>query len=184
MPLYYIYPIYTAILMFFVIAVVPREQIKKLSLMAIIFGAIANLAVILVVDVLLGIGGHINIGPFGFMGVAFFPPLAWVAFFILYFYFLPEKAPWNYFYVLAAAGYSTIFSNVLQNMGVFHWNYGGLIVPYLIYLTWFSLAGWYFLQDTREEKVHAKQSSNNQGVTSIRILRNPAWKLLTHVRKK
>lgn len=177
MPLYFIYPIYTALLMLIVLAVVPREQIKKLSLFAIIFGAGADLAVILVLTKLLGVGGHINTGPFGFMGIAFFPLLAWVAFFILFFYFFPEKTPWNYIYVLAAAGYSTIFSNVLENLGIFRWNYGDLVVPYLIYLAWYALAGWYYLKDTRVEKVHEKQNTNNYSTTSIRILRNPAWKL-------
>lgn len=184
MPLYLIFPIYTAILMLLVLAVVPRDQIKKLSLFAIIFGACTDFVVIVVIAIL-GIGEYINIGPFGFMGIPFFPLMAWTAFFVLYFYFFPEKTPWNYIYVLAAAGYSTMFSNVLENLGVFRWNYGNLVVPYLIYLAWFSLASWYYLKDTtEEEKVHETQSTNNQGTTSIRILRNPAWKLNLNVRKK
>ncbi|KAF1083969.1 hypothetical protein SPSYN_02881 [Sporotomaculum syntrophicum] len=183
MPLHFIYPVYSALLMLLVLAVVPREQIKKLSLFAIIFGAGADLVVIVVITIL-GVGEYINIGPFGFMGIPFFPLLAWTAFFILYFYFFPEKIPWSYIYVLLAAGYSTMFSNVLENLGIFRWNYGNLVVPYLIYLGWFSLASWYYLKDTREEKVHEKQSTNNQSTTSIRILRNPAWKLNLNVRKK
>jgi len=182
MPIYLIYPIYTAILMLIVLAVVPRKQIKKLAFYCIIFGAAADVLVLILLN-LIGAGGYLNYGPFAFMGIPFFPPLAWVAFFILLFYLLPEKSHWNYIYVLIAAGYSTMFSNVLENLGLFRWNYGNLVIPYVIYLLWFSIATWYFLNDTREEKMNEKLVTKRK-IPCITILRNPAWKLNLNLKRK
>ncbi len=183
MPVYFIYPIYTAVLMLIVLAVVPRRQIKKLALYGIIFGAATDVLVIVFLK-LIGAGGYINIGPFGFMSIPFFPPIAWTAFFILLLHFLPEKNPWNYIYVLVAAGFSTMFSNVLGNLGIFKWNYGGLVVPYITYLSWFSFTTWYFLNDMRDEKVNEKFITNNQKTPCIKVFRNPAWKLDLSFKKK
>jgi len=169
--------------MLIVLAVVPRKQIKKLALYGIIFGAAADVLVLILLY-LIGAGGYINYGPFAFMGIPFFPPIAWAAYFILLFYFLPEKRPWKYIYVLIAAGYGTMFSNVLENLGIFRWNYGGLVVPYIIYLSWFSLTTWYFLNDTREENVNEKPATNKPKSPDITILRNPAWSINFNPKRK
>ncbi len=183
MPLYFIYPIYTAFLMLIVLAVVPRKQIKKLALYGITLGAVPDLIILILLD-LIDVGGYINFGPFGFMGIPFFPLLAWVVFFILFFYFLPKERLWSYIYVFLAAGYSTMFSNVLENLGIFQWNYGGLVVPYIIYLSWFSFATWYFLNYIRNTNVKEKLITDNQENPSIYAFRNPAWKLNLTIKKK
>ncbi len=186
MSLYLIYPIYTVILMLIVFAAVPRKQIKKLVLYGIIFGAIADVFVIVLLK-LIGAGGYLNLGPFGFMGIPFFPPLAWSAFFILLLHFFPEKGHWNYIYVLIAAGYSTFFSNVLENLGIFQWNYGGLVVPYVIYSLWFFSATWYFQNDMKNEemKMNDKLITNNKKAPNIRLIKNPVWKMnLTYKKEK
>lgn len=92
--------------------------------------------IILVVTHLLKIGGYINFGPFGILGIPFFPPIAWTIYFVLYFYTIPQTKPWVYIFPVISAMYSVLFSNVLANLGIFKWNYGQVIVPFLIYLTW------------------------------------------------
>ncbi len=133
LPLYVIYPIYTMILGLIMLAIVPKEKIKALAFSAILFGAIGNIFVILISSTL-NIAKHINYEPFGALGLSFFPPIAWTAFFILYLHFLPEKKPWIYIFVLSSALYSTFFANILINLGVFASYYGRFIVPFIIYL--------------------------------------------------
>jgi len=137
--LYFIYVIYTTVLGLILIAVVPREQIRRLSFWGIALGAGADFALLLVLGKLLGVVEYLNFGPFGFMGIPFFPLLAWSVFFIMFLYFLPPKK-FVYFYVAAAAVYATWFSNILENLGIFKWNCGNLVVPYVIYFTWFGVA--------------------------------------------
>lgn len=144
MPLYFIYPIYTGILGLILCAVVPKKDIQRLAVYGLISGGVLDAVVIILFTHILGVGGYINYGPFGFMGMPFFPLLAWTIFFILFFYFIPEKKPWNYIFVLIAALYSVLFSNMLMNLGIFKWNYDRLIIPFLIYISWFSAVTWGF----------------------------------------
>jgi len=145
-PFPFIYMIYTLALGIMAFAVVPRTEIRRLSFLGIIYGAIIDFFLIVLVTHLLGGGGYKNYYPFGFMGIPLFPLLAWVFYFILYLFFLPKRKPWNIIYTIAAAGYSTIFSNTLQNLGIFQWNVGRLFLPFILYLTWNSLVTWSYLK--------------------------------------
>lgn len=146
LPLPFIYIMYTLPLGILALALIPRSEIRRLSFWGILYGAIIDFCLIIVVTHLLGAGGYKNYYPFGFMGIPFFPLLSWVCYFILYLYFLPKKKPWVTIYTIAASAYSTIFSNVLQNLGIFQWNISKLFLPFLLYLTWNSLVTWTYLK--------------------------------------
>jgi hypothetical protein len=120
---HFIYPLYSGILAIILYCLVPRKSIRRLFIYGVIFGSIIDFAAVIVFTFFLGIGGYINYGPFGFMGIPFFPLIAWCCYFILYFYFLPNK-PYVYLYPIVAALYSTLFSNILQNIGIFKWILG------------------------------------------------------------
>ncbi len=90
MPVFFIYPIYTLALVFLVFFIVPRKEIRILASYSIFLGGIIDICLIIIVTHLLGIGGYINYGPFGSFGMPFFPPISWVAYFTLFFYFLPR----------------------------------------------------------------------------------------------
>ena len=162
MPKYFIYPIYTLVLFLIVLAVVPRKKIQTFSFYAIFFGAIVEIALIFLLTKVIGVGGYKNFGPFGFLGVPFFPPIAWVAFFILFLYFLPKKRPWNYIYIFAAAGYGVLFSNVLKNLGIFSWNMGEIVIPYILYLSWFSFFAWayYKLTNNLQQQIISEEHTS------------------------
>lgn len=142
METYFIYMIYTGVLAIILITLVPKKQIQKLVIYSIIFGAIVDIFAVIFLTHLLDVGGYINYGPFGFMGIPFFPPIAWSIWFILYFYFLPKRQIFQYIYTTTAAAYSVFFSNILVNLNLFKWNYGRLFLPFLIYITWLSTVTW------------------------------------------
>lgn len=153
-PLYLIYLIYTSILALILVLVVPKAEIRRLAFSGILFGAIADVLIIILISLIFNLGGYKEFYPFGFMGIPFFPPLAWSIWFIFFFYLLPHKKPWIYIYVVAAASYCVIFSNVLQNLGIFQWNMGRIIVPYLLYLSWITLATWTYMSYFKDEELY------------------------------
>lgn len=146
MPTFLIYPLYTGLLAILAILLVPRQEIRKLLIYGLFFGAIIDVFIILVVRFP---AKYINYGPFGFMELPFFPPMSWVIYYIIYFYFLPSDSAFRFIYVLTASCYSVIFSNVLMNLGIFQWNLGRVYVPIALYTIWHIISTWGYLRFKR-----------------------------------
>jgi hypothetical protein len=134
-----IYPLYTTILAVILIVLVPRKRIKHLLKYALVFGAITDVVIILILKVL-DLGGYINYQSFHAFDIPFFPPLSWTIWFILFFEHMPKEKGWQIVYVLTAAIASVFFSNLLQNLGIFMWKKNNLLVPLIVYTSWFSFA--------------------------------------------
>ena len=107
--------------------------------MAIIAGGIMDIIIILILG-LFKLAAYHNYGPFAFMGIPFFPPIAWTLFFILYYYLIPRNWPYNLIFAVSASGYSIIFANILMNLNIFQINFHRLLVPLAIYPLWISIA--------------------------------------------
>lgn len=133
-----LYPLYSAALALVMFAAVPKEKIRRLVPFAVLYGSVGDALWLLILG-FFNLGGYINYGPFAFLGMPFFPLLAWTFFFTVYLYFLPDAYPWNYIFTLAATGYSLLFSNVLQNLGIFQWTAGRFWIPLAVYLIWMTL---------------------------------------------
>lgn len=146
MPTYIIYPIYTTALLLITYALVPRQEIRYLLRYGIVFGAITDAVMVILFTKIIGLGGYINYGPFAFQGIPFFPLIAWTAYYVLYLNVLPKATPWIYIFPIAGAFYSVIFSNMLQNLGIFKWNWGTFIVPSIIYLLWHAAVTWLYIK--------------------------------------
>lgn len=145
-PSYMIYLIYTAVLGVILICLVPRKDIKEFLIYGMIFGGVYDVFWILVIMVL-RVGGYKNFGPFGFLGIPFFPPIAWSIYFIMFFYFLPKKGlVVPYFFAIAATFYAIFFSNVLHNLNIFQWIKSSFALPLLLYGIWHVSATWAFLK--------------------------------------
>lgn len=140
MPKYFLYPIFTVIFAVILLAVVPKKEIKRLSLYGIIFGGIMDSAVHYF-GYLTGLFSWINYGPFGFIGVHIFSGLAWSMFFISYFYFLPHQKPLNYVYTVAGIFFATLFYNVVIDMGILK-AVSKIWLPIFGFTFWFSVATW------------------------------------------
>jgi hypothetical protein len=152
LPLYSTYLIYTAVLGLIMTVIVPRRQIKRLAFWGLIYGSVVDFLILILYNVF-SIGKYKNYGPFAFMGFPFFPLLAWAFYFIIYLYFLPKPRPFNYVYSIAAAGYCTIFSNILQNLHIFRWHYGRLVLPFIIYLLWNLAVTWTYQRFFQDKKL-------------------------------
>jgi|LSQX01.1.fsa_nt_gb hypothetical protein len=144
MPAYCLYFIYTAIMAVVLFALVPRDAVKRLFVYAVTFGGVADALVIFFIKQIIKAGEYINYGPFGLLGIPFFPPIAWTIWFLMFFYFLPDDLIWMVIYVLTAAAASVMFSNVLANLNIFTWHYSKIFIPFLIYLSWFAASTWAF----------------------------------------
>lgn len=119
------------------VILIPRRYYRRLAWYGIFSGAVYDVFWILLLKVI-GAGGYQNYGPFGFLGIPFFPPIAWTIFFMMYLYLLPPKAWSRYLLAVIAAAYSVFFSNILENLRIFEWRFGRVLFPLVLYLTWFG----------------------------------------------
>lgn len=140
MPKYFIYLIYTAIFAGILVAVVPKKDIRRLSIYGIIFGGLMDIFMLIMGNVT-GLYGWINYGPFGFMGIPIFSPISWAIYYILYFHFIPEQKPLNYVYMVAGIVFSILYTNLVINLGVFE-AANRTILPLIAFIFWFSIATW------------------------------------------
>lgn len=104
MPKHLIYLIYTFFFGAILVVLVPRQDIRHLSIYGIIFGGIMDV-IILIFGNITGLYGWINYGPFGFMGIPiFFNFMGYILYNV--FLFLTEKKTiklcihccWNHFF--------------------------------------------------------------------------------------
>lgn len=145
MQIYFIYPIYTSVLALLVLALVPRQQIRRLAIYGILLGTVLDFSLIIIYG-LLGLANYQNYGPFGYGMIPFFPLIAWNCYYILFFYFLPKKRWLIIMFIIVASGFNTLFSHVLQNLGIFIWHYNSLLLQIITYLSWLVLNTWVFLK--------------------------------------
>lgn len=142
MPKYLLHPLYMVAFATILILLVPRADIRRLSIHGIIFGGFMDVLVHSF-GYVTGLFAWIEYGPFGFIGVHIFAHIAWSAFFIMYFYFLPKKNPLNYLFAGAGVFLSIIYYNLVLDLGIFIAK-SRLIFPLLGFSLWFSIATWGF----------------------------------------
>lgn len=150
MPINLIPFVYTGIFALILVAVVPKIEICRLSIYGIIFGAIFDILVVTIGN-LTGSFRYINYEPFGLIGIHFLAPICWAIFFILYFYFLPEKKSYIYMYTALAIFYSMLFCQMLTKLSVLKLGHGIIdsIVPFVI---WFPIATWGYLRLVKNDQ--------------------------------
>jgi len=147
MPKHFIYPIYTSILVLMTFLLVPRKEIRRLAIYAIVFGGLFDVLAVLLFTKILGMASYINFNYFGAFGIPLFPPISWVAYYIMFLYILPYNKPWKYIFPVVAGCFSLYFAYVLQALGIFRWNYGSPILHlFIIYLPWECSVAWIYLR--------------------------------------
>ncbi|EHQ90323.1 hypothetical protein [Desulfosporosinus youngiae] len=140
MAIKYIPFFYTLIFSMILVSVVPKAEIRRLSIYGIIFGAIFDVILVTIANIT-GSFTYINYEPFGLMGIHFLAPISWAIFFILYFYFLPDKRYYIYLYIISGIFYSIMFCQMITKLGVLKLSHGIIdsIIPFVF---WFPLATW------------------------------------------
>lgn len=144
MSIKYIPFIYTFVLATILVFTVPKAEIRRLSIYGIIFGAVFDVILVSFANIM-GEFSYINYEPFGLIGIHFFAPISWAIFFIIYFYFLPNKKRSIYIYVVSAIFYSMLFCQMITKLGVLKLAHGiyDSIIPFVI---WFPVATWGYLK--------------------------------------
>lgn len=144
MAINYIPFIYSLIFAVILVAVVPKSEIRRLGIYGIIFGAIFDVVFVSIAN-LTGSFRYINYEPFGLIGIHFMAPFSWAIFFILYFYFLPNKRSYIYLYTISGIFYSMMFCQMITKLGVLKLSHGIIdsIIPFVL---WFPLATWGYLK--------------------------------------
>ncbi|MFZ5942849.1 MAG: hypothetical protein ACOYVD_01980 [Bacillota bacterium] len=140
MPVYFFYPIYTAIFSLILLVLVPGKDIRRLSIYGIIFGGLMDVFM-LTIGKATGLFGWINYGPFGFIGYSIFASGSWAIFYILYFYFLPKSNLLIYIYAGAGIFFSILYTNLVINLDIFY-SYNRIFLPLAAFIVWFSIATW------------------------------------------
>jgi hypothetical protein len=132
--------IYTAIFGIILVNTVPKKEIRRLFIYGLIFGGVFDVLFVSFAN-LIGEFKYINYEPFGLMGIHFMAPIAWTIFFIMYFYFIPEKRLYIYLYVATGTFYSILFCQMITKLGILTLAHGIIdsIVPFVI---WFPTATW------------------------------------------
>lgn len=148
MPINFIPFIYAGIFAIILIAVVPRKEIHRLAIYGIIFGSIFDIIVVTIGN-LTGSFRYINYEPFGLMGIHFMAPISWAVYFILYFYFLPEKKPYIYLYNAIGTFYSMMFCQMIAKIGIIQLSHG-LIDSIIPFIFWYPIATWGYLRLTKK----------------------------------
>ncbi|MDQ7096383.1 hypothetical protein REC12_22570 [Desulfosporosinus sp. PR] len=149
MPINIIPFIYTAVLGTILVSIVPKPEIRRFAFYGIIFGGMLDFVFVSIAN-LMGEFKYINYEPFGLIGIHIVAPTAWTIFFIMYFYFLPDKKLYIYLYTIAGIGYSVFFCQTITKLGVLTLAHGIIdsIVPFVI---WFPIATWGFLKLTNAQ---------------------------------
>lgn len=169
-PTYLKIPLYTAILALTLITTVPKNEIRRLAVYGIIFGAISDI-IALTTGKLFGLFEYVNFAPLGYWVIPFFSPIAWAIYFVMYFYFMPKHKPLMYIYAASGIGYGTFFAQLLFNSGImvvypkfFSLSVHRLIDPIFVFLIWFPISTWGFIRLTshfegqkQSKKVHEKK---------------------------
>lgn len=149
MPINAIPFIYSAIFGIILVNVVPQKEIRRLFFYGLVFGGIFDVVVVSTAN-LIGEFKYINYEPFGLMGLHFMAPISWTIFFIIYFYFLPERKLYIYIYVIMGIFYSMLFCQMLTKLHILTLAHGIIdsIIPFLI---WFPTATWGYCRLTKHD---------------------------------
>ena len=154
MPIYYFHLIKLAIFLLSLVILVPRNEIRRLTIYGIIFGSFYDV-IGLTIGYFTNTFRWINFNPFGYGYIPIDSPISWCTFFIMYFYLLPKNKQFIYIFPIAGVVMSMIYSRVLVNLKMF-------IEPVLFlrianFILWFSLATWGYLK----LKEYIERKNNN-----------------------
>lgn len=141
--------LYTAVFAAILVALVPRKEIHRLLIYGIIFGGIFDVVVVSIGN-LTGEFRYINYEPFGLIGLHIMAPISWAIFYIIYFYFLPEKKIYIYIYTTMGIFYSMLFCQMLTKLSILSLAHG-IIDSIIPFVPWFPIATWGYLKLTKNE---------------------------------
>ncbi len=150
------YPVYFVIVFSLTLIFIPKKEYKEYLIYGFINGGLTDMIVVGIFANLLHFMWFKNGGIFLVMGEFFLSPPCWTLTMMLFLYFLPERRPFLYLYILTFTLYSFGYGLMVHNCGLYDfklWFYYGLS-PF-IFLAWWSFGAWFF----KKTSTLAKKSS-------------------------
>ncbi|CUH94735.1 putative membrane protein [Propionispora sp. 2/2-37] len=165
--------LYTVVFAILLVILIPREEIRRLSIYGIIFGGIFDIFVVGIAN-FFGEFRYINYEPFGLMGLHFMAPISWSIFFILYFHFLPRETVYVYIYTVMGIFYSMMFCQMITKLGVLSLA-RGIVDSIAPFVPWFTIATWGYIRlREREERIESRHETEQEHGSSL----VPGWQPL------
>ncbi|MCL6591329.1 MAG: hypothetical protein K6U80_15410, partial [Firmicutes bacterium] len=146
LPKYLYYPAFASLMLFLVLAFIPRQKIKRYFWFSLLWGAGMDIFLIFTICGILKLYRYEHLKPFGFYCVPIWIPLAWSASVMLFLHFLPKTKLKYPFYILLA-GFSLIsvfIGEVFAQLGLLreiHWHE---LLRFPVTFAWFYGATWHY----------------------------------------
>ncbi|MCL6590314.1 MAG: hypothetical protein K6U80_10210 [Firmicutes bacterium] len=122
------------------VILIPKEFYKKYLIYGLFWGAILDVLLTGILSGFLHWFQYKNMGSFNILNlISFWTPLAWMFVFMYFFYCLPTRKLYLFFYIPSFGLFGYMVGLVLQNFGLFEY------VGFYKYTAPFVLTGWFTL---------------------------------------
>jgi hypothetical protein len=141
------YPVYLAIVFSLSLIFIPKKEYKEYLIYGLLHGGLSDIIVVGIFANLFHLMWFKNGGIFLVMGQIFLSPPCWTFTIMLFLYFLPERRPFLYLYILTFTFFSFGYGLMVRNCGLYDfkpWFY--YAVSPITFCAWFSFAAWVFIK--------------------------------------
>jgi len=137
------FPIFTGAVFIATLMFIPRKLYKKYFIYGLITGAAGDFLVALLLESV-NLIEYKNAGVFTVLGLNFWAPISWMFVHMIFLYFLPQRRPFLYIYILSFAMFSRVFSNILSNLNLFEFRGVWPYASFFVFLFWYGGAAWLY----------------------------------------
>ncbi|KAF1084791.1 hypothetical protein SPSYN_01961 [Sporotomaculum syntrophicum] len=128
-------------------AVIPRHEFKRYLIYGFIFGGIADVVVIIVLEPILNLIKYHNLGPFSIYGLfSFWTPVSWMFAFMIFFYFLPVRKVFLIPYIIGFSLFGYMVGIVLNGLGLFEYIGIQKYLAPIVFFVWFSISAYVYFR--------------------------------------
>lgn len=138
-PIELYYPALTFLLWFLVLSLVPKEQVRKLFWLSLLWGYLGSKAFAFLVGDIFHLFAWKHAMPFKFLGAPHWLVMGWIFAIMLYLYFMPKTKEWYAFpaYLFAFSLASAALDQIYHNLGLLEYIHWNPFWRFLVALGWF-----------------------------------------------
>jgi len=140
-----VYPVLLIGSFIMTLIMIPRDQYREYLMYGFVLGGLGDVAVVTILQNILGIIWFKNQGLFYVLGHNALSPLCWTLVIMLFLYFLPRRRFFLICYHLAWGLMSLGFGYLVQNAQLFDFRDWFYPIPALIlFISWFTVCSWVY----------------------------------------